>query len=53
MNHIVTGGGVGSLTPTPVRQDVTAFNFSPGDVSQMATAGVPLMFPGAFGGKNH
>ena len=52
MNHIFTGGGVGSITPTPVRHDGAAFNFAPGDISQMATAGVPIIFPGALGGKN-
>lgn len=46
------GGGVGSITPTPLRQDGNAFNFASGDISQMATAGVPLIFPGALGGKN-
>ena len=49
---IFSGSNVVSFSPQPLNTDGAAFNVTPGDVSQLASAGVPLIFPGAMGGKS-
>ena len=46
-----SGANAVSVSPQPLKTDGASINITPGDVSQLTTAGVPLIFPGAMGGK--
>ena len=48
---IFSGPSIVSISPQPPKTDGAAITITPGDISQLTTAGVPLLFPGAMGGK--
>ena len=49
---IFSGSNVVSFSPQPLNTDGATLNVTPGDISHLASTGVPLIFPGAMGGKS-